>query len=98
MEFKPVGCKNLILPDAKEGTTASGLFIPPNQQDTPKKGTVVKAGLGECAIETGVFMPNEIQDGDTVIYSWLNGVPIELDGVNYVLVDTAFVWLRTPKN
>ena len=96
--MQPIGNKVLIIPDEVQKQTKGGLHIPDSQRDQPRTGVVYKSGKGDYAKETGVFMPNEVQDGDSVVYSWLNAVPIELDGKNLILIDAAYIFLRQPKN
>lgn len=56
-------------------TTASGLVIPQIAQDEkPTEGTVMAVGPGRW--ESGTFIPTELTQGDTVLFSKFAGVTL----------------------
>lgn len=64
----------------KEQKTASGLYIPPSQnqhQSMHGQGKAVQVGP-ECEV---------VEEGDTVMYDRMAIRPIEIDGKEYILLN-----------
>jgi chaperonin GroES len=80
INIRPLADRVLIAPAPAETTTASGLIIPDNAKEKPKKGTVVAVGNGK------VDEPLTVKVGDTVLYGKYGGTDLKLDGVDYLMM------------
>ncbi|WP_298554430.1 co-chaperone GroES [uncultured Algibacter sp.] len=81
LNIKPIAGTNnrvFIEPAAAETKTASGIIIPDNAKEKPKKGTVVAIG-NDSKDETPT-----VKVGDTVIYSY--GSTINYEGKDYIVM------------
>jgi chaperonin GroES len=76
MNLLPTGDRIVVLPDESEETTASGIIIPDQAQQKPHQGTVVAVGPGIQVIDTGEYMPLELEVGDVVLYSKYGGTEV----------------------
>lgn len=80
MKFIPFGTKVLIKPEALVEKTASGLFVSQAHGQAPNQGEVVSCGMS---------VPEDIGEGDTVVYSRYEGVKIAVEGVDYLCVTSS---------
>jgi len=78
--FKPLADRVLLLPDAVEEKTQSGLYLPQQAIKNPPKGTVIAIGKGFNNYEMTVSV------GDHVLHAEGVGMRITLDGVEYILL------------
>lgn len=76
--IKPNGNRILVKLNEEVNKEIGGILIPSdNQQTPPREGLVIEIG----------DMVDEIKVDDTVIISKSGGTPIEIDGIEYVIVD-----------
>jgi chaperonin GroES len=77
-------------------TTEAGIIT-----DTIKKltrnGEVVAVGAGRYAMESGVFMPNVLHEGDVVIFGDSIGLEIKVNGEDLLLMREGDILLASPK-
>lgn len=72
--------KILVLPQAVEAKTASGIIIPDSAKEKPLSGKVVLVGADKKD------EPMEIKVDDTVFYGKYAGTELNIDGVDYLLL------------
>ena len=80
MNIKPLADRVLILPQAAEEKTVSGIIIPDTAKEKPLTGKVVAAGPGTAEVKM------EVAVGDTVLYGKYAGTEIHIDGVDYLIM------------
>jgi chaperonin GroES len=78
--FKPLADRVLLLPDAAEEKTQSGLYLPHQAIKNPPKGKVVAAGAGFTGYNVTV------KEGDHVLHAEGVGIKVVLDGTEYLLL------------
>jgi len=81
MKIQPLGERVLIEPMAAETTTASGIIIPDTAKEKPSRGKVIAAG------KTADGKELEVKAGDTVLYGKFVGTEVELEGVQYLIME-----------
>lgn len=77
--------KILVLAQAAEERTASGIIIPDSAKEKPQKGEVVLVG------EAKADEPMELKVGDTVLYGKYAGQELNIDGTDYMLMSQSDV-------
>ena len=80
MTIKPLSDRVLVLPNAAEEKTASGLFIPDTAKEKPLMGKVIAVGPGTSEVKM------EVKEGDQVLYGKYAGTEINVDGVDYLIM------------
>ena len=80
MNIKPLADRVLILPQAAEGKTVSGIIIPDTAKEKPLMGKVVAVGPGTADVKM------EVKEGDTVLYGKYAGTEINVDGTDYLIM------------
>ena len=80
MNIKPLADRVLILPQAAEEKTISGIIIPDTAKEKPLQGEVVAVGNGTKDEEMIVKV------GDTVLYGKYAGTEIEFEGKKYLMM------------
>lgn len=80
MTVKPLSDRVLILPNAAEEKTASGLIIPDTAKEKPLAGKIIAAGPGTEDVKM------EVKAGDEVLYGKYAGTEITVDGVKYLIM------------
>ena len=103
-----VGDRLLVSPDDPNAMTKSGLYLPPSVQEKEKiqSGFVVKAGPGyaipnpsyddepwSTSKETIKYIPLQVEEGDYVIFMKSQGIEVEFEDRNYVIVPHAAILL-----
>ena len=80
MNVKPLSDRVLILPNAAEEKTASGLIIPDTAKEKPLAGKVIDVGPGTAEVKM------EVKVGDEVLYGKYAGTELNIDGVSYLMM------------
>lgn len=80
LKGKILAGKILILPQAAEAKTASGIIIPDSAKEKPLAGKVVLVGSAKKD------EPMEITVNDTVFYGKYAGTELNIDGTDYLLL------------
>jgi chaperonin GroES len=74
--YKPTPDKVLLLPEPEIQQTESGLMLPTSSLIKPFRAKVVSVADNVTAIKAG----------DTILYSKLTGVKIDLEGTEYLIL------------
>ncbi|PJJ83828.1 co-chaperone GroES [Mucilaginibacter auburnensis] len=86
INIKPLGDRIVVEAAPAETKTASGLYIPETAQEKPQHGTIVAAGPGKYAEQTGNLIPLSVKEGDKVLYGKFAGQEITIDGKSYLIM------------
>ncbi len=78
--IEPLGTRVLVRPIEEEAKTSSGILLPETAKEKPQIGEVMAIGDDED-------MPVEV--GQKVLYPKYTGTEIKLDGVEYIIMDSA---------
>jgi len=89
-KIRVLGARVVIKPDPKDTQTESGIFLPDKAQEDKYMGTVVAVGPGMLR-DDGTRLPMEVKVGDRVLYSRLAGVPVEVDGEEYLVINEGHI-------
>lgn len=85
LNYKPLGDRVIIEPEAAEEVTKSGIVLPDAAQEKPQAGKVVAAGPGRVSDE-GKLIEMTVKVGDVVVYPKYGGTEIKVAGVEYLIV------------
>lgn len=80
VNIKPLEDRVLVLPQAAEERTASGIIIPDSAKEKPQKGTIVAVGTGNKDVDM------QVKVGDTVLYGKYAGTELSVDGNDYLIM------------
>jgi chaperonin GroES len=80
VNIKPLADRVLVLPEAAEEKTASGIIIPDTAKEKPQRGTIIAAGNGKTD------EPMTVKAGDTVLYGKYSGTEITVDDIEYLIM------------
>jgi chaperonin GroES len=78
--MRPLHDKIVVKPLSNEEKTAGGIIIPVTAKEKPARGTVIAAGPGRPDDPTSVIV------GETAIYPQHCGIPITVDGTDYLIL------------
>lgn len=84
INIKPIaGTENrvLIIADAAETVTASGIYIPQTAQEKPQKGTVISVSEADAKGNKPT-----VKAGDVVMYGKYAGTEITYEGKEYLIM------------
>lgn len=84
MNYSPLEDRILVRPKtaAELEKTDGGIIIPDSAKKEVKEGTVVAAGVGLYARDSGVWMPTVLGKGDVVLFGAGQGLPITVETDN----------------
>ena len=85
----------LVKPNAAEEKTSGGIIIPDTAKEKPQKGKVIAVGKGKYAEQTGNLVPMQVKEGDTVMYGKYGGTEITIDGVDYLIMRSSDILMKT---
>ena len=80
VNIKPLADRVLVLPEAAEETTASGIIIPDTAKEKPMRGTIIAVGNGTKK------QPMTVKAGDTVLYGKYAGTEITVKDIEYLIM------------
>jgi len=80
VNIKPIADRVLVLAEAAEETTASGIIIPDTAKEKPQRGTIIAVGNGKKE------EPMTVKAGDTVLYGKYAGTEITVDNIEYLIM------------
>ena len=86
MNLKPLGDRLIVEALEEEQTTVGGIVLPDTALEKPQRGTVVAAGPGARASDTGEVIPMDVKEGDTVVFSKYGGTEIKVEGTDYLIL------------
>ena len=80
VNIKPLADRVLVLPEAAEETTASGIIIPDTAKEKPMRGTIIAVGNGTKK------QPMTVKAGNTVLYGKYAGTEITVNDIEYLIM------------
>ena len=80
INIKPLADRVVVLPNAAEEKTASGIIIPDTAKEKPQRGQVVAAGPGKKD------EPITVKVGDQVLYGKYGGTELTVEGTDYMIM------------
>ena len=83
--FNPVDDRLVVRVIELDNKTASGLIVVDPDAPKPEIGEVVAVGEGRKS-KKGNLVPITIKVGETVAYTKGTGIPIKVNGVDYVII------------
>ena len=84
----------LVKPNQAEEKTAGGIIIPDTAKEKPQKGTVIAAGKGKYAEQTGNLIPLQVKEGDVIMYGKYGGTEINIDGEDYLIMRASDILIK----
>ncbi len=82
MQLKPLGDRVIVRPSKEEEVTKSGIVLPDTvEKEKKEQGEVVSVGNGEKITKLG------LKTGDMVIFGKYAGEDVEVDDVEYKVLD-----------
>lgn len=93
--IRVLGARLVVIEDEKQAAV-NGIIIPDKAQDKPLSGTVVAVGPGAYTFE-GERIPMDVSVGDKIVWTNIAGVPINVDGKVYLVINEAHVIAVTGK-
>ena len=78
--------KSRILVKENEKVSTSGLIIIDSENETPKMGTIIKAGPGKW-LDDDRFERTTVCEGMRIYFGKHCGVPVTLRGERYLVMD-----------
>lgn len=86
-DLQPLGNHVLIEPIPPPDKVGSGLLVAAESYRQPSgHGTVISVGPGRLDY-AGRLVPPDLTPGDKVVYSWINGRDVHVDGKVLKLLD-----------
>lgn len=83
--IRPIHDRIVVQRDEAQDKTKSGIFLPGNSKDVPKKGTVVAVGEGRRTPD-GTLLPRAVDVGDRVIFGRYAGAEVEVNGDKFSIM------------
>jgi chaperonin GroES len=87
MFIEPLGARVLIRPIEQEAMTKSGIVLPETAKEKPQQGLIEAVGSDE-------EMLTDLAVGDKVLFAKYTGNPIEVDDVEYIIMEEGDVLAR----
>lgn len=81
--IRPIGSRIIVKLDETEDKTTSGIII--KTEERPLTGTVIAVGTGTQNL-MGNLIPLHCQVGDKVLLNKFSGIPVKLDGEEFIAV------------
>lgn len=85
-KIKPLGDRVVVLPTEREEMTRGGIVLPDTAKEKPQEGKVIAVGPGRLT-DKGKLIPNEIKEGDSVLYAKYSGTEIRLEETDYLILN-----------
>jgi chaperonin GroES len=82
----PTYNKIVVKPDSPIEVSKGGIILPESAKKKSQFAVVVAAGLGRIN-DQGQRLPMSVKVGDRVLISTQIGLPIEIEGIEYVLTN-----------
>jgi len=87
MTVEPMGPRVLIRPVEQETTTKSGIILPETAKEKPQQGLIEALGSAE-------ELMTDLAVGDKVLFAKYTGNQIQVDGVDYIIMEEGDVLAR----
>ncbi len=85
MQLRPLGGHIIVEAKVKESKTASGIFLPENEEKQPEQGKVIAVGPGKF-LENGMRQIIEVKVGDTIVFKKYGPDEVEVEGKKFLVV------------
>lgn len=85
MNIKPLYDRVVIKPFPKEERSRGGIILPDSSRENLIMGEVISLGEGRITESGNVYSPR-LHVGDKVLYVKNSGIPVDLDGVDHVVI------------
>ncbi len=85
MQIRPLGGHIIVEAKVKESKTASGIFLPENEEKQPEQGRVIAVGPGKF-LENGTRQVMEVKVGDTIVFKKYGPDEVEVEGQKFLVV------------
>lgn len=85
MRITPLGDKVVVRRAAAEERTAGGIVLPGVAQERPHQGRVLSVGDG-MLLANGERAPNQVQEGDRILFSSYAGAEVEIAGEKLLIL------------
>jgi len=85
MNIRPLGGHIIVEAKVKESKTASGIFLPENEEKQPEQGRVIAVGPGRF-LENGTRQVMEVKVGDTIVFKKYGPDEVEVEGKKFLVV------------
>ncbi|OUW61029.1 MAG: co-chaperone GroES [bacterium TMED198] len=79
MKLKPLEDRVVVLPQAAEEKTASGIILPDTAKEKPQMGKILAVGPGKAS-DAGSMIKMSLKSGDKVLYGKYSGTEVNYDG------------------
>jgi chaperonin GroES len=89
MAFRLLHDRIAVLADELAETTASGLIVGEAAASPLRYGTVANVGTGHVSEHTSDLVPMLLSVDDRVFFHRASGQPLEIEGVEYVILSQA---------
>ena len=86
MTFRLLEDRIAVIADEISETTVSGIIVPESGQEILRYGTVALVGVGRRSEQSGELVPIDISEGDRVFFHRASGQPMEIEGMEYVVL------------
>lgn len=83
--IQPLGSRVLVQPLEGESRTNSGIYVPETAREKPQTGVVIAVGDDEDI---------KVQVDDRVVFARYTGTEIQLNGSEYLLVESSDILAR----
>lgn len=91
MNFRPGGDRLLVLLDEQTEMSEGGIHLPEIARGSSRRGTVVAVGPGRRCVENGLWSEIQFSVDDVVVLDPVGGIPLRLNGKDYLVVREAEV-------
>ena len=85
MTVKPLQDRVLVKKVEEATKTASGIYIPDNNQEKPAEGEIVAIGSG-YRLQDGSTKELEVKVGDKVLFGKYSGIEVKVEGTDLVIM------------
>jgi chaperonin GroES len=89
MSFRLLHDRIAVLADEIPETTESGLIISEAAQSPLRHGKVATVGQGHRSEHTNEPVALDVQEGDRIFFHRASGQPLEIEGIEYVILSNA---------
>ena len=97
IKILPLGDRVVVLPQASEEVSASGIIIPDMvKKEKAERGTVIATGPGR--LEKAQLIPMSVKKGDEVLFEQTYRDPIEIEGEDYYIFSESSILAIIPQD
>jgi chaperonin GroES len=86
MKVVPLGTNVVVRRLEAEAKTAGGIVLPEAARNKPREGRVLSVGEGR-RLANGSRLPQQVQEGDRVMFGSYAGVEVEVNGESMLIMN-----------